>query len=88
MKTRALNLNQSGQMVTEMILLIVILLGVSFGVARYFKSNEVLRTLVSGPWESLAGMLQNGNWGSPKRTNVIHPNAHGRHITLRGESAR
>ncbi len=79
---------QSGQAVTEAILIIITFLGVTFAVTNYFREQEVLRSLISTPWQSLAGMIQNGSWGAPSRTNILHPNSHDRHISIRGESAR
>ncbi len=78
-------LGQGGQMITEAVLILVILMMVTFSVAAYFKNNEVVKTLVSGPWQNLAGMLQNGVWGPPNKTSIVHPNSDGRHITKDGE---
>lgn len=80
--------NQSGQAIVESVLIIVIFLTVSFAVTKFFKDNEVLKGLVTTPFGSLAGMLQNGAWGPPARTNLIHPAAHARHVSLQGESAK
>ena len=79
---------QGGQMSTEAILIMVLLLGVTALVTNHFKDQEVLKTLVSDPWQSVAGMLQNGVWGAPDKTNVSHPNGHVRHIVIQGEPAK
>lgn len=81
-----LHSSQSGQMIVEAVLIITLLMGATFLVTNYFRNNEVLKTLVQGPWISLAGMLQNGSWGPIKDTAAIHPSAHGRHIVITGES--
>lgn len=84
---RRLN-GQKGQMVTEAVLIMVVLMAFTTLVARYFRDKEVLRQLISGPWVSLAGVLQNGVWLPRERGAISHPNGHTRHITIQGESAR
>lgn len=80
--------NQRGQQVTEAILIMVVFIGFSTLVGRYFKDKEILKQLITGPWVNLAGMLQNGVWQPLERGAVSHPNGHGRHISIQGESAR
>lgn len=80
--------SQSGQMITEAILILVMLLGVTFAAASYFKDKELLKHMIQDPWQSLAGMLQNGAWGPPDKTNAAHPNGHFRHIVIQGEPAK
>ena len=80
--------NQSGQLIVEAVLILVVLMGVSMAVANYFKENEVLKTMISGPWANLSGMLQNGVWATPAAGGAIHPNAGGRHVAIIGEPAK
>lgn len=80
--------NSRGQAMTEAVLIMVVLVGFTLLVARYFRSNETLRQLISGPWVSLAGLLQNGVWLPVNQGTLSHPNGHTRHITIQGESAR
>jgi hypothetical protein len=87
MKTPSLR-SQGGQMITEAILLLVALMAVTFAVANYFKNEEVLRQIITGPWQNIAGMLQNGVWAPPAVGALAHPNGHGRHIVITGEEAR
>jgi hypothetical protein len=79
---------QSGQMVTEAILIIVILMAVTFTAANYFKSNELLKQVITGPWLLLAGMLEDGEWGAPAQTQINNPIAQSRHIVILGEPAQ
>lgn len=79
---------QSGQMIVEAVLIIVMLMAFTMMVANYFKKNELLKQLISGPWQNLAGMLQNGVWAPPAVGAVIHPNAHTRHIVITGEEGK
>jgi hypothetical protein len=80
--------SQKGQMVTETILILVLFMGVTFTIANYFKNEEVLKKLISGPWLNLSGMLQNGVWGTPDATADSHPNGHGRHVVIDAEHAQ
>jgi hypothetical protein len=80
--------NAKGQMVVEAVLIMVVLLGIQLMVARYFKGNEVLKQLITGPWAAMAGMLQNGVWLPRERGAISHPSGHTRHITIQGEPAR
>jgi hypothetical protein len=79
---------QGGQLIVEAVLIIVVMMAVTFAVGNYFKSQEVFKSLITKPWQSLAGLLQNGVWGAPAVTNVSHPNGHGRHIVITGEPAQ
>lgn len=72
-------------MIVESLLIITLLMGVTFAVANYFKNQEVLKQLIQAPWQNLAGMLQNGGWGTPDQTAINHPNGHRRHIVITGE---
>jgi Na+/alanine symporter len=80
--------NQKGQQVTEAVLIMVVLMAFTLMVGRYFRQNEVLKQLITGPWVAMSGMLQNGVWLSPEKGALSHPNGHTRHITIQGESAR
>lgn len=79
---------QSGQAIVEAVMILVLLFGITFMAAQYFKSQEIFRTMITGPWVHMSGMLQNGIWAPPQVGAVNHPNSHGRHIAITGESAR
>lgn len=80
--------NQRGQMMTEAVLIMVVLMAITLMVAKFFKDKEVLKQLISGPWVALSGMLQNGVWVAPDKGTLSHPNGHTRHITIQGEPAK
>jgi hypothetical protein len=84
LKTSLLH-QQSGQAITEAILILVLLLGFTFTVANYFKGQELLKQLVTGPFASLAGVFQNGVWAPPDKGAASHPTNHSRHIGVEGE---
>lgn len=77
---------QGGQMIVEAVLIIVLFMGATMLVTNYFKDNDVLKKLIHGPWQNLAGMLQNGIWGTPEKTVGLHPNSHKRHVVITGEA--
>mgnify|MGYP003352045605 CR=1 FL=1 len=80
--------SQSGQAITEAVLILVLLMGFTLLVGRFLKDEEVLKRLIQSPFQSLAGMLQNGAWAPAKASVAIHPNMDGRHISLQGEFAQ
>lgn len=80
--------SERGQMMTEAVLILVVLMGFTLLVSRYFREKEILKELISGPWVSLAGVLQNGVWLPRDKGTISHPNGHTRHITIQGESAK
>jgi hypothetical protein len=80
--------SQAGQMITEAILIMVLLMSFTFMAAKFFKDKEIFRQLITGPWSNLAGMIQNGVWAPVGPGSASHPNSHGRHIAIQGESAR
>lgn len=87
-RARRILANQSGQQVVEAVLIMVVFMAFTVAVAQFFKGQEVLQKLVTGPWTNLAGMLQNGVWQPVQRGAISHPNGHSRHISIQGESAR
>lgn len=80
--------SQRGQGITEAILIIVMLVGFTFATANYFKDQEVLKQIITGPWKTLSGMLQNGVWATPEAGAISHPNGHHRHVVIDGEDAK
>lgn len=76
--------NQAGQMILEMILILTILLSLTLVTARYFKDNEIVAQLISGPWLMLSGMIQNGVWMPAGQADSFHPNFAARGASLKG----
>lgn len=79
--------NQRGQMVVETMLILIVLLFFAGLYVQSFRKMEFTKNLIANPWKSMAGMLQNGVWGAPDKTHALHPNGHGRHISLEGDKA-
>ena len=80
--------NSRGQMSVEMVLMVVVLVAGAAAVSSAFRKQEFFATLVSGPWVSLSGLIQNGVWGNPTDTMIKHPAHFHRVSTVEGEVAR
>lgn len=77
--------NNKGQMAVEMVLILSMLFIFVTIVSTQFRSQELVKNIVSGPWKVLSGMLQNGVWATPEDSMIQHPNAYNRHLTYEGE---
>jgi hypothetical protein len=76
---------QSGQVILEYILLLVVALSVSFILQRFLRDRQIAATLTVRPWASLDGMIQCGVWrpdcGIGKQAGSTHPTSGGRVLT-------
>lgn len=77
--------NQRGQASIEMVLMVALVVMVALAVSKGLRDNEFFANLVSGPWTSVAGLIQNGVWGSPEATMAKHPNQFLRVSTVEGD---
>lgn len=77
--------NHRGQVTIEIVLILVVSVGVALAVSKGFRENQFFANLVSGPWRSLAGLIQNGSWGSPEKTMSRHPNHVSRLSSVRAQ---
>lgn len=74
--------NQRGQFVVEGILLMVVLLGAMTFLTAKIRETGVVAQMVTGPWEKIAGMTENGVWAAPSdMTRKQHPNTYNRIFT-------
>lgn len=78
--------HQGGQMILEMILILVFLFGGTLFVSSYLKDNESIANVISKPWLAIAGMLENGYWEAPAASRDKHPNKLHRHISVKAEN--
>ncbi len=76
--------NNKGQMVVEMILVMLVMLAVFGAVKTGLKNNEAFQTLVQGPWRVLSGMIIAGSWLPPDQAVEKHPALDSNHGSLRG----
>lgn len=76
---------QSGQMIIEYILLMVVLIGVGTAIVDFLKDQEFATKFTQSPWAKLNGMIQCGNWvacGVETPASGGHPNSSNRVLTL------
>ena len=73
--------NQKGQMVVEYVLLLVLSMGLVLLVSKLFQKSEFASMLITKPFEKVAGMVENGTWGTPEATRAAHPNQLARVLT-------
>lgn len=79
------SLNQKGQATIEAVLIMVVLVGIFQFVSNTFKEEDLVKEYVQRPWQSrVAGMIENGAWGTPDETNPLHPNRLARHSSIVG----
>ncbi len=78
--------NQAGQIAIEYILLSVVMVGVFIGVRNLLVSDNTVANFVQKPWQLVAGMIETGVWGEPKRVRSKHPGALARHNSFKGDS--
>ena len=80
------NSRSKGQSTVEMVLILSLFVTIIYIVSAQFKSNEVFANIISGPWQALSGIIQNGAWKPPDQSMGLHPNNNSRHVSLYGEA--
>ncbi len=76
--------SQAGQMTVEMVLLLVVVLAIGLVIQRTFVHGEFANKLVSGPWDQVSGMIENGKFGKPDKTRGFHPGHGSHHLSVKG----
>ncbi|MES2768552.1 MAG: hypothetical protein V4596_05335 [Bdellovibrionota bacterium] len=77
--------NESGQVAIEYILLMVVVLGAFLGARNLLISTNAVGNFVQKPWQLVAGMIETGVWGEPKKTRAQHPGLLSRHRSFKGD---
>lgn len=72
--------SQSGQVLIENVLMMVVLVGAFLVLVRTLQSSNYLNAMTRSPWASLKVMVECGHW-SGNNKGCIHPNLNSRHIT-------
>ncbi len=80
--------SQAGQLFVESILLMIVFISIGTLTVRYFRREQFMAQLVSGPWEHVAGMIENGIWRPRSESKPQHPNFLYRHSAPRGDNVR
>lgn len=60
-------------------------LGILFAASRILKERQVMKNLVHGPTEKLAGMVESGVWAPADEAKKNHPNTVKRALTVKPE---
>lgn len=76
-------LGQRGQVIIEMVLLLVLVVGLWGMFSNYAKQKKWFENLVTGPWQSTAGMIEAGVWEPPQKAIAKHPNNFNRVVSLK-----
>lgn len=77
--------NQSGQVAIEYILLMVVVLGAFLAARDALLSSNAIANFVQKPWQLVAGMIEVGVWGEPKKVRAQHPGLILRHNSFKGD---
>ncbi len=81
--------NTRGQMSVELVLIMTMFFAVFIVFTRWVENEEFIENLSINPWNShIAGMIENGVWGTPEQTRLNHPHAAKRHVSREGEAVR
>ena len=78
--------NQSGQLIVEAVLLMVIMMAVFAMLQAGIKKMDLVGKLTREPWEKISGMIQCGVWqpcGIGQPVPNMHPSTQARVITLK-----
>ncbi len=84
--------NRNGQIIVEIVLMLVVTMGIVVAVSAAAQSNDWFANLVSGPWQDLASIIQNGvpcpASGQCSASNMAaeHPNNFNRVVTPKDSS--
>lgn len=75
--------NQKGQVLVEAVLLLVLVVGMWSVFAKFAKQKKWFENLISGPWQTMSGMIETGVWQPPAQSRGKHPNNFNRVISLK-----
>ncbi len=82
-------MTMKGQMSVELVLIVTMLMAVFLVFTRWVENEEFIENLSINPWNShIAGMIENGVWGTPEATRLNHPHASKRHVSVKGEAVQ
>ena len=77
--------SRKGQVTLEMVLLLAAMVTMSYFVLKNFKeTTEPVYNFISGPWETIKGMIESGAWAKRPDAMLNHPNYFRRMYSQRG----
>ena len=74
--------NQKGQLIIEAVLLMTVLTSLMILASNILQSQGYVKSLVATPWQTLAGMIESGNWETADKARPLHPNMKFRNVTV------
>ena len=78
-------LSRRGQMTVEMVLILAVLTATTYMVHQYFTTGDRTQKpayqFVTGPWKTIAGMMESGKWMDKVSARAHHPNRWSRMYT-------
>jgi hypothetical protein len=77
--------NQKGQLTIEAILIMTVLTSIAISFSRFAKSNNLVASVVEGPWRPIQGMIEDGVWETGDKAKSHHPSNRSRHSSNQGE---
>ena len=78
--------SQKGQATVEMVLLLAVMVTMSYLVLKGFKEGKLVYNFISGPWKTIGGMIESGNWAKRQDAMENHPNYFRRMYSQRGDN--
>ncbi len=78
--------NNKAQTAIEFILLTTITVSFTLILVRQLKSSQYLSRQISGPWSSLATMMEHGTWAKTSQAKAMNPYMNNRGVTLFGDT--
>ena len=64
---------QKGQFIIEYILLAILVIGVYTVIKRQVGGEGLIAQLFTGPWQSIAKMMEDGSWDISRGEDEVHP---------------
>ena len=78
--------NRSGQMIVEMVLILSFFIVAVTFLSKQFETIEPFDAFVTGPWKTVAGMIESGTWKKIRKARRDHPNHFKRMYSGEGET--
>lgn len=83
LRSSQLHSSQKGQVLIEAVLLLTLIIGLWSLFSRTAKQAKWFESMISGPWTTMSGMIENGVWESEKKAQAKHPNHFTRVVSYR-----
>lgn len=75
--------SQRGQVLIEAVLLLTLVVGLWSAFSNYAKQQKWFENIITGPWDTMSGMIESGVWKPSKKAQAEHPNNFNRVVSYR-----